>query len=352
MQDIQSLDRNMATTQPGSDLLWFDIKDLGVEGRGFTDTAEFYDRLPARAKGVVPDPVWQLSQHSAGMCVRFITDSKSISADWTIRYESLAMDHMPAAGVSGLDLYVLDGQRWRWQGVGRNPQFPRTTRALVGDMVPGRRLYMLYLPLYNGVTSVKIGIDPGATISKAPAWEHKPIVFYGTSIVHGGCASRTGMAYPAILGRKLNRPHINLGFSGNGKMHFPVAELLAELDASVFVFDCLPNLTEPMITERATPFVRIIRKRHTTTPIVLVESIRYQGSHHIESQAQRIAVSNAALHKAYETLLGEGVKNLHYFKGDALLGDDDEGTVDGSHPTDLGFMRMAEAFEPVLRKLV
>ncbi|MBN1442046.1 MAG: SGNH/GDSL hydrolase family protein, partial [Planctomycetes bacterium] len=210
----------LAASEAG--IRWRDALELGIEGRGWSDTESPYDRLPARAKDVVRPPVWSLSLDSAGMCVRFITDATSIHARWTLRSKSLAMPHMPATGVSGLDLYFkgTDG-RWRWLAVGRPTAFPTNEARLAADLPPGKREYLLYLPLYNGVTSVEIGVPEAATIEKAPPrgpGERKPIVFYGTSITQGGCASRTGMVHTAILGRWLEHPVINLGFSGNGRM--------------------------------------------------------------------------------------------------------------------------------------
>ena len=353
----EALDKSLATDEYGKGLLWYDIKHLGVEGRGWDEsqTKEFYDRLPAKAEKVVRPPVWGLSRHSAGMYVRFVTDATSISARWTLRSASLAMNHMAATGVSGLDLYVrLDDGRLHWLGTGR-PTAKTSQGLLVNGITPGRREYYLYLPLYNGVESVHLGISKSATLAKAAPWpaeRAKPICFYGTSITQGGCASRTGMTYAAILGRQLNRPTINLGFSGNGRMELEVAQLLAELDPAIYVIDCLPNMGATEVAERTEPLVRAIRKAHPETPIVLAEDRTYANAVLRAQSQQRHSTSRAALRKAYDRLISSGVKNLHYMPGEAQLGDDGEDTVDGSHPTDLGFFRMSEAFLPVLKPLL
>ena len=168
---------------------WYDTRHLDVEGKGWTDANSFYDRLPAKAEAVVRGPVWNLSHHSAGMCVRFVTDANEIQARWELRSKSLAMPHMPATGVSGLDLYVKGkGGKWRWLAVGRPVQFPVNSVTLVKDIPEGTREYLLYFPLYNGVLSVEIGIPKGSTLRKAAPYpkDCKPIVFYGTSITQGG----------------------------------------------------------------------------------------------------------------------------------------------------------------------
>lgn len=351
---IERLDPNFAAKDASGEWLWYDAAGLTVEGKGWTDTDRFYDRLPARAKETVPPAVWSLSRHSAGMVVRFVTDSMKIAARWTVLSGDLAMPHMPATGVSGLDLYVKDSGVWRWIGNGR-PQ-GQSTRATLADGIPeGSREYMIYLPLYNGTESLEIGVVPAAVLAKAtarPAGNDKPIFFYGTSITHGGCASRPGTAYPAILGRMLDRPVINLGFSGNGRMDAALGVLLAEVDTAVYVLDCLPNLKPEEVAERVEPFVIALRAARPDTPIVLMENIAYQAGTFLPAPRAAYTDKNSVLRAAYERLLAAGVPGLTYVPGEGLLGTDGEATVDGTHPTDLGFMRMAEALAPVLRKIL
>ena len=348
------LDEKLAKLDPDGKTRWYDIALLNLEGRGWTKTEAFYDRLPAKAKGIVREPVWNLSRDSAGMCVRFVTDATVVQTRWTLRSETLALPHMPATGVSGLDLYVrTEKGGWRWLSVGRPTKFPVNSVDLVKDIAAGRREFLLYLPLYNGVQSVELGIPKDSTIAKAGPWgpgTRKPILFYGTSITQGGCASRPGMVHTAILGRWLNYPVINLGFSGNGKMEQEIADLLAELDPAVYLLDCLPNMTAAEVIERVEPFVRTLRKAHPKTPIVLVEDRSYTDSFLVTSKRQRNLDSRAALHSAHERLVAAGVQDLYYILGETLLGDDGEDTVDSSHPTDLGFMRQANAFRPVIEK--
>lgn len=340
-----------ADTTPSKGLVWHDASTFAVEGKGWMDTFKFYDRLPKSAKGVVRAPVWSLSQDSAGMAVRFISDSPEISARWILRKTELAMAHMPASGVSGLDLYTRENGKWHWIGAGRPKQSPSNEVTLVRGAKPGTREYMMYLPLYNGVESVEIGITSTSLIKSAPARSQKPIVFYGTSILQGGCASRPGMAYPAIVGRWLDWPTINLGFSGNAHSEPEVAALLAQLDPAVYVIDPLPNMPADLVASRIEPFIKTLRAAHKQTPIVLVENIEYCDAPFVEGRRGYIK-SNAALKVAYENLKHAGVRNLYYLPAKGLIGDDGEGTVDGTHATDLGFERMAEKVTPILRKVL
>lgn len=334
---------------------WHDARKLPVEGQGWTDTKSPYDRLPAKAEATVRKEVWNLSRNASGIVVPFSTDAGRIRVRWTLTSDRLAMPHMPATSVSGVDLYVRDDEgRWRWLSC-KAPEGESTTVDLVSGISEKDRDYLLYLPLYNGVKSLEINVPSGKYLAAPrprPADHQKPIVFYGTSITHGASASRPGMTHPAILGRRFERPIINLGFSGNGRMEPEVATLLAELDPAVYVIDCLPNITADEVTARTKTCVDILRKAHPTTPILLVEDRSYSDSFLIDSKRERNRTSREALRKVFDELKSAGDENLYYLEGEHLLGDDNEGTVDSSHPTDLGFMRQADAFEKALRPIL
>ena len=341
-----------ASSAIADEVSWHNLSALGVEGRGWTATKAPYDRLPAKAEGVVRPEVWDLSHDSTGLHYRFVTDADILRGRWKLRRENhLALPHMPATGVSGLDLYVRDGDRWHWIGAGR-PQNPGLNEAtLVEGLTREKREYLLYLPLYNGVDSVELGLPAGAAFEPAPDRyaQRKAILYYGTSIAQGGCASRPGMAHTSILGRMLEWPIVNLGFSGNGKSEPEMAQLLAELDPAVYVLDSLPNLSALEAAERIEPFVKTIRAAHAKTPIVLVENVTYADSHYRQTRRAKVEDANALLKQLFEKLQTSGDKNVFYVPTSKLLGGDGEDTVDGTHPTDLGFLRMAEGMAPVLR---
>jgi lysophospholipase L1-like esterase len=331
-------------------IVWHDVAGWGVEGRLWEDEPRgaWFERFPAAAKATVPAPVWDLSRHSAGMMTRFRTDATAIHVRVALANAQLAMPHMAASGVSGVDLYARDDAgRWRWVAAAQ-PKQQAFEAALVAGLAPGSREYAAYLPLYNGVESLAIGVPEGAAF-EGLAPRRRPIVFYGTSITHGACASRPGMTHVAILGRRLDRPVANLGFSGNGRMDAAVGDLLARVDAACFVIDCLPNMNAAQVRERCVPFVERLRAARPDVPIVLVEDRLNTNSWILPGRARHHAENHAALREAFDALKEKGVANLHYLPGDDLLGDDAEGTVDASHPNDLGFMRQADAFEPVLR---
>jgi len=343
---------------PQAEMNWHPATELGLEGQGWQDTKLPFDRLPRHAEGMVRDAVWNLSRQSSGLALRFTSDARDISARWELADGALSLPHMPASGKSGLDLYTwVDGQ-WKWLAATK-PSSTKQEVRLARNLPAGTRDYLLYLPLYHQTLDLKIGFNSGAfarpteqegMAASARPNRRLPILFYGTSITHGASASRPGMTHPAILGRRLDHSVINLGFSGNGRMEIELAELLGEVDTSVYVLDCLPNMNANMVTERAAPFVRRLREIRPGVPIVLVEDRINTNAHLNPGRAQHHAMNRRALRQAYEQLLREGVDRLHYIRGAELLGDDTLATVDSSHPTDLGFMRMADIFEPVLRR--
>ena len=331
---------------------WYNVKDIGVEGKGWTDTKRYFDRLPSKAEGVVRDPVWKLSRHSAGMCLQFVTDSPNIYVRYKLHLKRLSMSHMPATGVSGVDLYGDDGQGIdRWVSVVK-PDKQQIDTSIAKGLKPGMRRYTMYLPLYNGVDDMEVGVTKDEFFKPLAPRKEKPLLFYGTSIMHGACASRPGLAFPAILGRRLKRPTINLGFSGNGRMEAEVASLLAEIDPCAFVIDCLPNMNEITVSERTVPLIKKLREAHDKTPILLVEDRSFTNTPFFPSRKIHHHKSRKALKKVYAELTDSGVGYLYYLNGDHLLGDDGEGATDGSHPNDLGMVRYADAYEPVLRSML
>lgn len=335
---------------------WHDVSAWGLEGKGWAETARFYDRLPPKAEGLVPDRVWNLSRQSAGMSSFFRTDAPSIRVRCDLLLDRIALPHMPATGVSGIDLYGQHRGEWSWAGVARP-----TSRVYETDLVKnidtaggdGLRDWRIYLPLYNGVEKLEIGVPAGSAFEPVAPRQDKPVVFYGTSILHGASASRPGMAWPSIVGRRLGMPTINLGFSGSGKMEPELGHLLAEIDAAAYVVDCAPNMSPRMIEERAEPFVRILRAARPDLPIVLVEDRRYGYGWIRKASRDRNTQNAQQLKAAFNRLTQSGVPKLHYVESGQVLGTyGGEAMTDGSHPNDLGMMMYADALTPVLQNVL
>jgi lysophospholipase L1-like esterase len=336
------------------ELVWTDVADWPIEGRAFAERAAPYDRLPARAEGQVRAKVWELSRQSAGMVVRFQSNSPGLWVRYRLTSDRLAMPHMPATGVSGLDLYSHDGGGWRWVAVTRPSKRDVAARMFVNQPAEAARSFQLYLPLYNGVEKLELGVPKGFGLRPMPRRGEaaKPIVCYGTSIMHGACSSRPGMAWTSIMGRRLDREVMNFGFSGNGRMEVEVGQYLAELDPAAFVIDCLPNMNPKMVAERTQPLVRQLRAARPKTPILLVEDRTFTNAWFHKPRLAQHEQRRQALRGAFTALEADGVKGLHLLAGDGLLGADGEAATDGSHPSDLGMLRQANAVTAALRPLI
>jgi hypothetical protein len=324
--------------------VWYDGQRLKVEGRGWTNTAGPYHRLPAGA--TVPGS--GISHHTAGLAIYFITDALNVQVRWTVSDggDLLGYNHMPATGVSGVDLYARnEAGTWRFVGNGGSGGWTKQSNCKTFT-VPAGREHVLYLPLYNGVKSIEIGVPKDTTVS-LPKQTHvtniKPIVFYGTSITQGACADRPGLSATAVVGRELDVPVINLGFSGCGNMDPGMANLLAELDPSVYVIDCLWNMDPGLVVARTEPLVRKLREKHPNTPILLVEDSNFND---------RPTEKGRILREICSRLTKQGDVNLHFLSNKGMLGDDGEGTVEGCHLNSLGMLRQATVFVETLRPLL
>ncbi len=337
----------------GASIKWFDAAALGIEGKGWTDTQHFYDRFPAKAKNMLPEVLWNLSRNSAGILVRFTSDSPEIHARWKLENPELGCTHMPATAVSGVDLYVRHQGKLRWLATGF-PLAVDSESELRTGMTREMREYALYLPIYNAVKSVEIGIADGSEIQAAPPPKPhiKPVVLYGTSILHGLCCSRPGMAYPSIIGRRLDVQTINLGFAGRAKCEKEVSDLLAELDPSVYVIDCMPNVEAAEIDERLRYLLKKLKQVHPETPVILIEEAQRQWKFIYPDEPQNTTERNIIQRQIYQDCAADWHGRLHYIEGHTLVGNDGEPTVDGTHPTDLGFERMADIITPMIDRVI
>lgn len=333
-----------------------------VEGQAWPkEVKNFYDRLPARAEQKVTRAVWNQSRCSAGLYIKFKTDACSIK----IRYEvtskgDFAMPHMPATGVSGVDLYAIDHSgKWVW-GSGKY-QFGDTITYEYNNLEVDKNYrgrvceFRIFLPLYNTVNWMEIGVPEGKTFIPMPLDDEKPIVVYGTSIAQGACASRPGLAWTAILERQLDYPLINLGFSGNGVLAKPVIDLMAEIDAKIYVLDCLPNMTYTPVAElerRIRESVKGLQAKHPSTPILLVEhNIGTTTGLINEKWVNDCEKSSEVLRQTFAKMMTEGVKNI-FLLSNTEFGFDINSTVELIHPNDIGMKKYADAYSKIIREIV
>lgn len=322
--------------------IYYGKESFLIEGTGVAESEKEspYDRLPASYKNKVRKPVWDLSKNSAGISLRFNSNSTSVKVKWALMNDT-KMNHMAETGIKGVDLYCKVKGVWTYVNTGR-PTAKENEASLINGLSQVEREYKLYLPLYDGTTKVEIGIESGSTITKPAEDKKLPIVFYGTSILQGGCASRPGMVFTSIISRKLNVDCINFGFSGNGRMDPPMAELISGIKASYYVIDCLPNMTAKQVTDSVIPLAKAIRSKNPKTPIVFVENVEYTRAIFQASLLNSMNEKNQALKTEFDKLVQGGMKDLIYIGAAGSIGTDNEGTVDGTHLTDLGYLRYAD----------
>lgn len=264
---------------------------------------------------------------------------------------------MPATGVSGVDLYLKQGNRFDW--IRGNYSFGElVSYSFSGMQLPeGSYEFWLYLPLFQSIKDFKIGIPESFTISPIDEdSEHDPIIAYGTSIAQGACASRAGMAWSNILGRQLCYPVVNLGFSGNGRLESEVIDYIAQFKASVFVLDCMANFTsgqglDPLAArERLIQSIISLKQRHPETPILIVEHAGYSDG---VIQKHRFTTYNELNKVSREVYLK--LKNNYeglYLLTKQQIGLTADSFVDGTHPNDHGMLQYAKAYEKALTAIL
>lgn len=341
-------------------LKWYNPMDADfpvIQNQGFTDEiGKTYVRLPDRAKEKVRDAVWHLSRNSAGLAIYFYSNAPEIKIRYTVA-GPFNMPHMPSTGVSGIDMYSMNSDS-KWLFCFGNYSFSDTIQYIYGNLNKEAYRshefeYRVYLPLYNSVKWMEIGIPEDCELKFIPKSAKKPIVLYGTSIAQGACASRPAMAWSNILQRSLDFPVINWGFSGNGRLEKEVLNFIGEPDACLFILDCLPNITnktEAEAKELIIAAVKQLRERHTA-PILLVEHAGYSNALTDSSFYETYTRLNKGSRDAFDDLQAEGIKDLYYLSHEELNLSPDA-WVDYVHPSDLGMQQQATTVEKKVREIL
>lgn len=343
----------LSITNVSAQLVYTDASTFPLLGKATQQTATLYERLPDSLENISRKPLWELGLNTAGLAIRFRSNSPTIAVKWETRFNNV-MNHMTATGIKGLDLYCLQNNHWFFVNSAR-PTDKINSTTIISNMKVEEREYMLYLPLYDGIVSLSIGVDSLSSLSQPQVdypIREKPIVFYGTSILQGGCASRPGMAHTNIISRRLNRETINLGFSGNAFLDPEIASVMAHVDASAFILDFVPNASVEQIEERAECFYQILRKKHPQTPVLFIEDPVFTHTRFDQHVAAEVAIKNQALRKFFQSLKRKGERNIYFLSSRDILGQDGEATIDGIHFTDLGFMRYADILCPIIKKMI
>ena len=353
MKRIEDIDPNIKLTDnTPADYIILDPRETPFSIWGLCPNEEgSYCRLPLALLPQCNEGVQELAWHLAGACVRFSTDSDGLAVLWELRGKG-NMPHFAATGQSGMELFEETELGTR-QIKTVIPQMDngcgcKKNQSYFVPLPGGLRHYALYLPLYNGLNQFMLGFSPKARIEpgRTPRIE-KPLVFYGSSITQGGCASKVGSCYSTILARRLDAAQINLGFSGSGRGEEHMARHIASLPMSAFILDYdhnAPSAEHLLATHER--FYQIVREAQPTLPIILMSMPDFDRDPAGNAARRDIIV------RTYARALEKGDRRVYYVDGQSLFGhtDRDMCTVDGCHPNDLGFLRMADRVEPILRQ--
>ena len=357
----------IAADEPEKPWTYVDAQNLRIINHAFAgETERTYARLPRYVKDSIPEgrELWDRQQCSSGIGVRFATNSTRIGCKYTLYWDT-HMIHMADTGLKGTDLYILEGDSV-WRHVNTNRPYVKKDEngnktklvesTYVSNLDGKMHEYVIYFPLYDGIEDFSVKVDSGAVITKGSPEvinANRRIVAYGTSILQGGCASRTGMAATNIIGRELNCEVVNLGFSGEGKQDTYIARAMATIpDVDVFLPDPVPNCTEMMCDTLTYNFVKTLRALRPDVPIVMLEGPIYPYARYDSFFGKYLPKKNDAFRRNYERLKAENPNNLYYVTSEGLDGPEDDGTVDGIHLTDLGFLHYANKMIPILRPLL
>lgn len=358
--NVEALDKDMQlNVQHSEHLKWYDPRKspFQMSGFGWSDPKQDYRRLPTKQlKSGIPDAVDQLAECTSGGQIRFQTNASTLSIKVELPGKA-NMNHMSAMGQCGFDCYLGEPGEQRFHSAVRYKHTEQAYEFIFFEREKTNNLTVtLNFPLYQGVHSVLIGVDLAANISTPPVYQSdEKVIFYGTSITQGGCASRAGMSYTNILSRRFNQEFINLGFSGNGKGEGYMAQLLSEIEnPACLVLDYEPNCVSTEMYFRTLPkFIETYRGVHPTTPILVISQFPYA----VEKVDEKVKTERLRRLDFQSQLIKQlrenGDQHIYFQAGTTILGDYlEEGTVDGIHPNDLGFMAMADSLTPVLKEIL
>lgn len=352
MKPIVSIDSNFSipTSDLSHGLTFYPIKGNSFLIAGIFLNDDCFRRIPKDTASSVSDGVYQLHFHTAGGRIRFCTNSRRVAIVAQLNHIS-KMPHFAFSGSIGFDLYERINGKQIFIGAAIPPLEVTTGLECVWELENNKMHELtLHLPLYSGVDSLYIGLDEGSVLSAAPDYTYpKPIVYYGSSITQGGCASRPGNAYPNQISLMLDCDHINLGFSGNAKAEDTMADYISKLDMSIFVYDYDHNAPDAdyLIATHERLFQKV-RSAQPNLPIIMMSKPKSKPLDS-EDRNQRFLI----IKQTYENAIAAGDKNVYLIPGSELLGDCAEiATVDNCHPNDLGFYMMAQRLAPILKKLL
>lgn len=338
------------TAARAQEMRYVDAAELTLVGKAMP-TPQLYHRLDTVVYNDLSDVAKRQLRYSAGLALAFTTDSRTISAEWESVNPRIGLNSTPITQ-KGLDLYIKQDGQWIYAASGCNaPDKLSHKLTIITGMDATERECLLYLPLRDEVLGLKIGVEETASISAGSVPFRRKVVVLGSSITHGFAASRPGMTYPARMSRDTGIYFINLGISGQCKLQPDLARAIADTEADAFVFDCFSNPSGEEIDELFDGFVARIRASHPDKPLIFVQTIvRDTGNFNLDKRDFE-SRKRAAAERKMKALLKTD-RHAYFIDPGLYTGSDHEGTVDGSHPTDLGFTRIIDNIQPQIMKIL
>lgn len=325
------------------------IENLKIINK-IVQTPNIYHRIDTASYKIDLVPLTQL-RFSAGIATVFSTNSKKITLKWKSKNNRI-IDNMSIIAQKGFDLYILKEREWVFAGcVTCKNKGQNNEETIVDNMVKGNKTCLLYFPLFDEISSLSLGVDRDAYIKSIDCpFQHK-IVFMGSSIIHGAAASRPGMALPARMERLLNMEIINLGTSGCSKLQPYMAQIISDNDADAYIFDVFSNPSPKEINERLEKFIHIIRTKHPFTPLIFIQT-EIRENTNFNSVIKKYEYDKRSISEKLMKRLIKRDKNIYFLDPGLYIGNDHEATVDGIHPSDLGFTRIMRKLVPKIKKIL
>lgn len=340
-----------AFAQGDKGIRYVEAADLTLVGNLFPDTPNPYHRLDtAKYKGFEKGDITTIIQ-SSGLAVAFKTDSKTLWIDTKYGYRRFG-DFSPGIALRGYDLYIKKDGKWLWaaSGKAKDNAFDKPFN-LISALDGQIHECLLYLPLFSEEISVKIGVSEGSELSALPNPFRHRVGIFGSSFTHGASASRPGMTYPALFSRNTGIQLLSLGVSGRSKLQMAFAKALADADVEAYIFDSFSNPSPEMIRERLFPFIETIQAKHPDIPLIFQRTI-YRESGNFNTEKRKAEEERKVLADSLMAEACKKYKNVYYIKCTNATSPEHETSVDGTHPSDYGYILWARSIEkPVLKIL-
>ena len=335
------------------ELNYVDASTLNICGYTLKSEKTPYSRFDPTQYPMPNKHIVGMSKYSTGMYVMFSTDSKTISAKWKWVKRGMGNNMTPILQ-RGLDLYIEKDGKWYFVGVGRpsgDQNKCESSFKIAKNMPSGTKKCMLYLPAWCEVTELQIGVDAGSSIEAIESPYRYKILTHGSSVTHGASASRPGMTYTARMSRYTGFDFVNFGFSGECKLQPEFAKIIAETEADAYMFDAFSNPTPKEIRERLEPFIKTITEAHPDKAFIFLQTHMREDTL-FEEKWLNFNLERRATVRELMPQMVKKYKNVYFLDAENITSADYDGTVDGAHPTDLGFDNFIKTWMPKVKKIL